>query len=209
MVRPAEVTVYIVGDASALGVDIARGFVREGIQRIGLICPDTESGDRAAEQVRSMAPGLWSLSSVAHPSELPAVRRAMTELGAALGPANIVVHLVRTTGQSPSGNLRASPHLDELITVGRAALAPMRAEGSGALVAVAAAEPDGGTPDRSGSAAVVTASAIAFGRTLEMAVESDGVSVNVLVPDRRGRQSDAEVAALVLSSCGLGPGLGR
>lgn len=201
MLRPEEATVYIVGCAGTLGLDIARGFVQEGTQRIGLVCADTESGERAAEQVRSMAPGLWSLSSAADPADLPAVLRATAELGAALGPANIVVQLLGGSGRSRDEALPVPRQLDEMINISRAALPHMRADAGGAIVAVTAGDSDGDVPGRAGAAADVTAAAIAFTRTLDMAVEPDGVRVNLVIPESRGRQSGVEVAELVRSCC--------
>jgi NAD(P)-dependent dehydrogenase (short-subunit alcohol dehydrogenase family) len=177
MTRPTEVTVYLVGGGQELGRAVAHEFVRAGTQRIGLIVSDTGAGERAAEQVRAAAFGVWSLSAVATPGVRAEMRRAVGELSAALGSADIVVRL-------PDGNTAsADSELDGLITLGREVLPHMRADGGGTIVAVAA-------PGGSGSAT------LAFARTLAMATELDGIRMYALCAGK----SEEKVARAVVAA---------
>jgi NADP-dependent 3-hydroxy acid dehydrogenase YdfG len=84
-------TVVVVG-TGALELEIARQFVTAGVQRIGLVGSDVEQGEKTAESVRGLAPGIWALF-VAGDVTVPAeAARVTTELSSSLGPTDVLVN---------------------------------------------------------------------------------------------------------------------
>ncbi|NLE78339.1 MAG: SDR family oxidoreductase [Rhodococcus sp.] len=185
----AASTVYIVGGTSGVGLEVARQFVRAGTQRIGLVGRTVERGEKAAEHIRGLAPGVWCLfaeGDVNVPSE---ASRVTAELGDALGSPDI---LVNSTAASFNPRLfhEISPEdvpqilLQQAlgpINMCRAVLPAMRERRGGAVVNIASDAAKHPTPGESVIGAAMAA-IVMFSKTLAMEAKRDGVRVNTVTP---------------------------
>jgi NAD(P)-dependent dehydrogenase (short-subunit alcohol dehydrogenase family) len=191
-------TVVIVG-ADALALEIAHRFVAAGVQRIGLVDHDAERGEKAAETVRGLAPGIWALS-VAGDVTVPAeAARVLDELSASLGPADILV-----TGTSAPATPALLDEIDPAdvsaivakqllgpLNMCRAALPEMRAQHEGVIVNLAS---DAGNQATRGESVIGAAMAgiIMFSKTLAIEAKDDGVRVNAVTPAPLTGSADAD-----------------
>jgi NAD(P)-dependent dehydrogenase (short-subunit alcohol dehydrogenase family) len=202
------VTVFIAGGTKGLGLEIARHFVRAGTQRIGLIARDVARGEGAAEEIRSLASGIWALFAPADVTNAADVKRATAELAAALGDADIVINCTTGafTGPASGGPDRAEPptpaqgQTDGTVNLCRAVIDAMRRQGSGVFINVAA---DAAEQPPPGVVAVgqPMAAATAYCQALAAEVEARGIRVHTVTPslDADGERTDlAGVADLVL-----------
>ena len=93
-----NLTVFIIGGDSGIGLLIARHFVRAGAQRIGLIGRDPDAGVAAAKSVFELASGIWSLSAAGDLSSDSEASRMISELSGSLGDADILVDCLGPDG---------------------------------------------------------------------------------------------------------------
>jgi NAD(P)-dependent dehydrogenase (short-subunit alcohol dehydrogenase family) len=187
--NPAESTVYIVGGTSGVGLEVARHFVAGGTQRIGLVGRNIERGEKAAEHIRSLAPGVWCLFVAADANDPAEAGRAAEELRAGLGVADILVNSTtsaftpRLFHDTPPEDVPAILLQQALgpINMCRAVLPDMRTQRAGAIVNVASDAAKCPTPGEAVIGAAMAA-IVTFTRTLAMEAKRDGVRVNAVTP---------------------------
>ncbi|ATQ29159.1 SDR family NAD(P)-dependent oxidoreductase [Rhodococcus ruber] len=186
---PAESTIYIVGGTSGVGLEVARRFVRAGVQRIGLVGRNVERGEKAAQHIRTLAPGVWCLFAAADVNVPGEAVRVVTELADSLGAADILVN--STTG---SFNPRLFHEMDPEdipgvllsqalgpINMCRAVLPAMRQQRGGVIVNIASDAAKHPTPGESVIGAAMAA-IVMFSKTLAMEAKRDGIRVNAVTP---------------------------
>lgn len=122
-----DLTVFITGEACGLDLEIARHLVRAGTQRIGLIATDVARGQGAAEEIRSLASGVWALFAPADVTRAADVQSAAAELESALGDADVVIHCASAAGLDEPTDLPAGG----LVTVSQAVVDEIRRQDGG------------------------------------------------------------------------------
>ncbi|MEV4123789.1 SDR family oxidoreductase [Nocardia sp. NPDC049707] len=185
----AESTVYIVGGTSGVGLEVARRFVAAGTQRIGLVGRNTERGEKAAEHIRSLAPGVWCLFVAADVNDPAEAGRASTELRAGLGAADVLINSTtsaftpRLLHETPPEDVPAILLQQALgpLNMCRAVLPDMRSRRSGVIVNIASDAAKWPTPGESVIGAAMAA-IVTFTKTLAMEAKRDGVRVNAVTP---------------------------
>ncbi|WP_227999056.1 SDR family NAD(P)-dependent oxidoreductase [Nocardia australiensis] len=186
---PAQSTVYVVGGTSGVGLEVAHRFVAAGTQRIGLVGRNTERGEKAAEQIRSLAPGVWCLFVAADVNDPTQARRAAEELNSGLGAADILVNSTtsaftpRLFHDTPPEDVPAILMQQALgpINMCRAVLPDMRSQHGGVIVNVASDAAKCPTPGEAVIGAAMAA-IVMFTKTLAMEAKRDGVRVNAVTP---------------------------
>ncbi|HEY5857806.1 MAG TPA: SDR family oxidoreductase [Aldersonia sp.] len=187
--NPAESTVYIVGGTSGVGLEIARRYVAAGTQRIGLVGRSAERGEKAAQEIRGLASGVWCLFVSADVNDPAEAARATTELSGSLGTADILVNSIaasytpRLLHDIEPADIPATLMQQALgpMNMCRAVLPDMRARGGGAIVNIASDAAKYPTPGESVIGAAMAA-IVMFSKTLAMEAKRDGIRVNAVTP---------------------------
>jgi NAD(P)-dependent dehydrogenase (short-subunit alcohol dehydrogenase family) len=186
---PADSTIYIVGGTSGVGLEVARRFVRDGAQRIGLVGRDVERGEKAAAHIRSLAPGVWAFFVAGDVNDPAEAERVTAELRASLGAADILVNSMaspytpRLFHDIPPQDVPAVLLQQALgpMNMCRAVLPDMRSRRGGAIVNIASDAAKYPTPGECVIGAAMAA-IVMFSRTLAMEAKRDGVRVNAVTP---------------------------
>lgn len=111
-----NITVFVVGGDTDIGLLIARHFVRAGVQRIGLIARDTAAGEAAAQAIFQQASGMWSLSASGDLTSTADVERMIEQLSSSLGDADIVIDCLGEDGTLATEAANAPIlHVDQFI----------------------------------------------------------------------------------------------
>ncbi|MDH6284689.1 SDR family NAD(P)-dependent oxidoreductase [Prescottella agglutinans] len=187
--NPAESTVYIVGGTSGVGLEIARQFVRAGAQRIGLVGRNIERGEKAAQHIRSLKPGVWCLFASGDVNDPGEAVRVTKELSDSLGDADILINsttgsynprLFHTTPPEDIPNILLQQALGP-INMCRAVLPGMRQQRGGVIVNIASDAAKHPTPGESVIGAAMAA-IVMFSKTLAMEAKRDGIRVSAVTP---------------------------
>ncbi|MDN2495727.1 SDR family oxidoreductase [Nocardia nova] len=185
----AESTVYIAGGTSGVGLEVACRFVAAGTQRLGLVGRNAERGEKAADHIRSLAPGVWCLFAAGDANDPAEAGRVCAELRDGLGPADILVNSM-TAAYSPRLFHDTCPEDVPTILMQqalgpmnmcRAVLPDMRAQRGGAIVNIASDAAKWPTPGETVLGAAMAA-IVTFSKTLAMEAKRDGVRVNAVTP---------------------------
>ena len=208
-----------------LGLDGAVAIVTGAGRGIGLAVTSTlaAEGARVVAASRTLTPELRKLAEsgavvpVAADLTDPAVPPALVERAARLGPLGILVNNVGGVRPRTGGFASVSDEewmgtlqLDALtaIRMTRAALAPMREAGRGAVVTVASVNaklPDPAVIDYSAAKAAL----VNFSKSLSKEVGRDGIRVNTVSPGPVATDlwlGDGGVAATLSTAAGDGAG---
>ncbi|MFF3572658.1 SDR family NAD(P)-dependent oxidoreductase [Nocardia jiangxiensis] len=186
---PAESTVYIVGGTTGVGLEVAHRFVAAGTQRIGLVGRDPERGQRAAEDIRSLALGVWCLFVAGDVNDPGEAGRVAGELRAGLGPADILVNSTVSAFTPRLFHEIAPEDVPAILTqqalgpinMCRAVLPDMRTQRGGVIVNVASDAAKYPTPGESVIGGAMAA-IVMFSRALAMEAKRDGIRVNAVTP---------------------------
>ncbi|WP_067662206.1 SDR family NAD(P)-dependent oxidoreductase [Nocardia miyunensis] len=185
----AESTVYVVGGTSGVGLEVANRFVAAGTQRIGLVGRDAERGHKAAEQIRSRAPGVWSLFVAGDVNDPGEARRVAEELRSGLGPADILVNSTTSPFTPRLFHDILPEDVPAIVTqqafgpmnMCHAVLPDMRSQRGGAIVNVASDAAKWPTPGETVLGAAMAA-IVMFTQTLAMEAKRHGIRVNAVTP---------------------------
>ena len=185
----SEATFYIVGGTSGVGLQVARQLVRAGTQRIGLVGRNTERGEKAAAEIRSLASGVWAFFAAGDVNDPAEAARVTEELSASLGPADVLINSTvsaftpRLFHDTPPEDVPSILLQQALgpINMCRAVLPHMRAKHGGAIVNIASDAAKHPTPGESVIGAAMAAIVI-FSKTLAMEAKRDGIRVNAVTP---------------------------
>lgn len=184
-----DATVCITGGTSGVGLQVARQLVAAGTQRIALIGRNTERGERAAEEIRSLAPGIWALFVSADANDPDDAARAITEVTSSLGAVDILINstaaaytprLLHDTNPADLPGMLMQQALGPM-NMSRAALPGMRERRGGVIINVASDAAKHPTPGETVIGAAMAA-IVMFSRTLAMEAKRDGVRVNAVTP---------------------------
>ncbi|MFC0448095.1 SDR family NAD(P)-dependent oxidoreductase [Rhodococcus jostii] len=185
----SEATVYIVGGTNGVGLQVARQLVRAGTQRIGLVGRNTERGEKAATEVRSLASGVWAFFAAGDVNDPAEAARVTEELSASLGPADILINSIASV-YSPQLFHNTPPEavpsilLQQAlgpINMCRAVLPHMRTKRGGVIVNIASDAAKHPTPGETVLGAAMAA-IVMFSKTLAMEAKHDGIRVNAVTP---------------------------
>ncbi len=185
----SEATVYIVGGTSGVGLQVARQLVRAGTQRIGLVGRNTERGEKAAAEIRTLASGVWAFFAAGDVNDPAEAARVTEELSASLGPADI---LINSTVSAFTPQLFHDTLPEDVpaillqqalgpINMCRTVLPHMRAKHGGAIVNIASDAAKHPTPGESVIGAAMAA-IVMFSKTLAMEAKRDGIRINAVTP---------------------------
>lgn len=212
--------VLVTGASGVLGRVVVAAFAGAGA-RLGLVGTDRGRLEEVASGA-GLATGRWT-PAVADLRDGAETARAVAEVGASLGPVEVVLHLVGGwSGGTRIADLDAAEvhgmldqHLWTTLNVARAATPGMAERGWGRFIAIS-------TPIAADGAAGMAAYAVAKAaeeallRTLAREVGGAGVTVNVLVvrkideererataasPKNAGWTTPEEIAAALLYLC--------
>lgn len=106
-----DLTVFISlpeGDPS-LGLVIAKHFVRQGVQRLGVIGTDEPVAEEVSRELFTLASGIWSLSAAGDTTDPVDAQRVCTELSRGIGEPDVLIQclppLSATGSVRPGGAL--------------------------------------------------------------------------------------------------------
>jgi NADP-dependent 3-hydroxy acid dehydrogenase YdfG len=196
--------IFIVGAGPGVGASVARRFAREG-HPVGLVARNRERLDALVAELESA--GARAAASVADVRKPAAVRAALDELVAALGPAEILcvsplpdVSLIKPVTETTAEDFREAFDLGMAGTAAAvtAVVPAMREARTGTLLFTTGSAVLNPNPDRAVSG-IVNAAQAAYFRMLHDALAPDGVHVSHTVivgpiGDGDGNHDPADIA---------------
>lgn len=208
----ASPTLLVVGAGPGLAMSVARRFGREGYA-VGLVSRSTDRHPGYLDELRSA--GTTAVAVAADVRQGGALRRAVDEVEAQLGPADVVYHApgasdptARIAGiadTTPAAVRDASAQVVEpAVELAGIVLPHMRERGRGAIVYVAGLSAVVPLPFL-GPFAPASAALRTYALTLAEAVAADGVHVGALVVG--GLIAGGDIHRMVTSQPDLPPGI--
>ena len=187
--RLDDATLCISGGTSGVGLQVARQAVRAGTQRIGLVGRDPVRGQRAAEEIRSLASGVWAVFIAGDLSDPAEAERVTTEVTTLLGAIDVLINstaasytprLLQRTAPADIPSILLQQALAPL-NMSRAVLPGMQSRHGGIIVNVASDAAKYPTPGETVIGAAMAA-IVMFSKTLAMEAKRDGIRVNAVTP---------------------------